>query len=105
MMFWIECENDGDVDFVLSSRRRHTRCALVTGVQTCALPISRRGWAQDRDATGYARAHRRKGPGQAHFQVQPERSPPDSAWEQAFLQLPAPSRSKRTASAGRKIRL
>src|SRR3546814_10384592 len=24
-----------------SSRRRHTRCALVTGVQTCALPISR----------------------------------------------------------------
>src|SRR3546814_10306865 len=22
-----------------SSRRRHTRCALVTGVQTCALPI------------------------------------------------------------------
>src|SRR3546814_7830111 len=26
--------------FLLSSRRRHTRCALVTGVQTCALPIS-----------------------------------------------------------------
>src|SRR3546814_10978082 len=24
-----------------SSRRRHTRCALVTGVQTCALPICR----------------------------------------------------------------
>src|SRR3546814_13931065 len=23
-----------------SGRRRHTRCALVTGVQTCALPIS-----------------------------------------------------------------
>src|SRR3546814_8676774 len=45
--------------FFFSSRRRHTRCALVTGVQTCALPIStmvsndlvmppllRRGWAQ-----------------------------------------------------------
>src|SRR3546814_6005683 len=31
--------------FFFSSRRRHTRCALVTGVQTCALPI----WdAQDR---------------------------------------------------------
>src|SRR3546814_3368691 len=29
-----------------SSRRRHTRCALVTGVQTCALPIS----AEDIDA-------------------------------------------------------
>src|SRR3546814_3230163 len=29
--------------FFFSSRRRHTRCALVTGVQTCALPIST-GW-------------------------------------------------------------
>src|SRR3546814_7070883 len=26
--------------FCFSSRRRHTSCALVTGVQTCALPIS-----------------------------------------------------------------
>src|SRR3546814_2064671 len=25
--------------FFFSSRRRHTRCTLVTGVQTCALPI------------------------------------------------------------------
>src|SRR3546814_4641077 len=39
--------------FFLSSRRRHTRCALVTGVQTCALPIyaasaaARRGLEQD----------------------------------------------------------
>src|SRR3546814_15414936 len=32
--------------FFFSSRRRHTRCALVTGVQTCALPIS--------DPSGYA---------------------------------------------------
>src|SRR3546814_3329719 len=29
----------------LSSRRRHTRCALVTGVQTCALPIAGRDTA------------------------------------------------------------
>src|SRR3546814_1138960 len=29
-----------DFVFFFSSRRRHTRCALVTGVQTCALPIS-----------------------------------------------------------------
>src|SRR3546814_19278477 len=28
-----------DIFFFFSSRRRHTRCALVTGVQTCALPI------------------------------------------------------------------
>src|SRR3546814_2552899 len=34
------CEYDG---LLLSSRRRHTRCALVTGVQTCALPI----WAAE----------------------------------------------------------
>src|SRR3546814_3011178 len=30
--------------FVFSSRRRHTRCALVTGVQTCALPIYELAW-------------------------------------------------------------
>src|SRR3546814_18196473 len=28
------------MSFFFSRRRRHTRCALVTGVQTCALPIS-----------------------------------------------------------------
>src|SRR3546814_13254358 len=28
------------MSYFFSSRRRHTRCALVTGVQTCALPIS-----------------------------------------------------------------
>src|SRR3546814_7597099 len=35
--------------FFFSSRRRHTRCALVTGVQTCALPIS----AGNRYTLGY----------------------------------------------------
>src|SRR3546814_1543671 len=37
--------------FFCSSRRLHTRCALVTGVQTCALPIlerSRTSWRKDR---------------------------------------------------------
>src|SRR3546814_6773129 len=34
--------------FFVSGRRRHTRCALVTGVQTCALPIYRRGERQAR---------------------------------------------------------
>src|SRR3546814_18736409 len=28
------------LEFFFASRRRHTRCAVVTGVQTCALPIS-----------------------------------------------------------------
>src|SRR3546814_7891808 len=31
--------------FFFSSRRRHTRCALVTGVQTCALPICDGSWS------------------------------------------------------------
>src|SRR3546814_9715683 len=30
-----------------SSRRRHTRCALVTGVQTCALPILKQALATE----------------------------------------------------------
>src|SRR3546814_6443385 len=34
--------------FFFSSRRRHTSCALVTGVQTCALPIYRLAIAEGR---------------------------------------------------------
>src|SRR3546814_1471296 len=34
------CNYYDSVSVFFSSRRRHTRCALVTGVQTCALPIS-----------------------------------------------------------------
>src|SRR3546814_17820027 len=30
----------GELMYFCSSRRPHTRCALVTGVQTCALPIA-----------------------------------------------------------------
>src|SRR3546814_5869159 len=43
--------------FVFSSRRRHTRCALVTGVQTCALPIYGHGAAErgEREAAGLVR--------------------------------------------------
>src|SRR3546814_7994614 len=43
--------------FFFSSRRRHTRCALVTGVQTCALPISPardRLFVQSRFIVGHA---------------------------------------------------
>src|SRR3546814_8864222 len=35
-----EVTRDIGISLFFSSRRRHTRCALVTGVQTCALPIS-----------------------------------------------------------------
>src|SRR3546814_20514882 len=37
--------------FFFSSRRRHTRCALVTGVQTCALPIFERARGVHFDVT------------------------------------------------------
>src|SRR3546814_1395761 len=56
-----------------TSRRRHTRCALVTGVQTCDLPISDtacntraaaaglpgvyRAWMSDATSDAYCRAH------------------------------------------------
>src|SRR3546814_11946481 len=60
--------------FFFSSRRRHTSCALVTGVQTCALPISvpapRRG--EDRagvvleEPAGEVPSGPRAGPGDAH---------------------------------------
>src|SRR3546814_2702186 len=41
--------------FFFSSRRRHTRCALVTGVQTCALPICRAiTYGEDIDNTNCA---------------------------------------------------
>src|SRR3546814_9575270 len=48
--------------FFFSSRRRHTRCALVTGVQTCALPIlphrsSRAGRSPDCRAGRRSRPH------------------------------------------------
>src|SRR3546814_2276324 len=40
-----------------SSRRRHTRCALVTGVQTCALPISMKQGAMERMVSDMTPGH------------------------------------------------
>src|SRR3546814_4555775 len=88
--------------FFFSSIRRHTRCALVTGVQTCALPISRqfvaaharrrRGGAQSR------RRHRRDREGLRHGRRRPggrSRCPASrrgSAWR------PDPERSEEHTS-------
>src|SRR3546814_8165440 len=47
--------------FFFSSRRRHTRCALVTGVQTCALPIFEDHGVAD-GVVGAAGAAERRGP-------------------------------------------
>src|SRR3546814_18199190 len=58
------------VFFIFSSRRRHTRCALVTGVQTCALPIS----SQEHDLRishiGYDRLHNKADDSRAWFPLQ-----------------------------------
>src|SRR3546814_3606207 len=55
------------VIFFFSSRRRHTRCALVTGVQTCALPIFR--WAEASAAASPVS----EGGGQYHGRTQTSR--------------------------------
>src|SRR3546814_970704 len=47
-----------------SSRRRHTRCALVTGVQTCALPISDKMYAQKNDDNRKRKEKQRKKQGE-----------------------------------------
>src|SRR3546814_16207798 len=50
--------------FFFSSRRRHTRCALVTGVQTCALPIYELArWLTARGVTVYVLFYRLPGDG------------------------------------------
>src|SRR3546814_3923371 len=46
------------VFFFFSSRRRHTRCALVTGIQTCALPI----YPVDAFERPVSRLHRKRYP-------------------------------------------
>src|SRR3546814_3447326 len=58
-MYYFECTFCITVCFFFSSRRRHTRCALVTGVQTCALPIYR------------TRIETRRGHGFLAFQIDP----------------------------------
>src|SRR3546814_3639276 len=70
--------------FFFSSRRRHTRCALVTGVQTCALPIYSQlcHYVQDRlvgkirDAKGREIA----GPGQSPFKGRNKPHRGDRKW-------------------------
>src|SRR3546814_2405294 len=58
--------------FFVSSRRRHTRCALVTGVQTCALPILPRVTPGETGVElrgGYEEADRGSNPYQSVFDI------------------------------------
>src|SRR3546814_17187819 len=52
--------------FFVSSRRRHTRCALVTGVQTCALPICLSGHVRAMHGIGLLNAPARLLPHQEY---------------------------------------
>src|SRR3546814_1713236 len=68
LIWWLE------LMFFFSSRRRHTRCALVTGVQTCALPIF--GVRHRRDKGGLAGIrHAEQADIGQHFQLQPQLAP------------------------------
>src|SRR3546814_1004641 len=59
--------------FFFSSRRRHTRCALVTGVQTCALPICRQAVAKHLDVLlGAGLVTRTRSGREALFRLRPE---------------------------------
>src|SRR3546814_356030 len=87
------------VFFFFSSRRRHTRCALVTGVQTCALPIfdiiapdlrserrrhlvmGERGWKVLREALGRAQ------PGRILLLSSVPALGPRLSWVEAAMQL------------------
>src|SRR3546814_14252624 len=57
--------------FFFSSRRRHTRCALVTGVQTCALPISVQGYIKRTPLESF-RAQARGGKGRSGMTTKDE---------------------------------
>src|SRR3546814_6076728 len=53
--------------FFFSSRRRHTSCALVTGVQTCALPIFLLGFWSAADLRQVQELHARLARGRPFF--------------------------------------
>src|SRR3546814_18819650 len=72
--------------FFFSSRRRHTRCALVTGVQTCALPIFE--WSASLGASAW---HRQPMP---HAPAQNRRKPSISMTIHSKANPPSSSRSR-----------
>src|SRR3546814_7135914 len=86
-----------DETLFISSRRRHTRCALVTGVQTCALPIS---VAQKLEPLIIARTAAAMG---QRFAIEGKVAGPgagqlgDRLRRDAVIQKPSPMRSQRAA--------
>src|SRR5881409_3219012 len=70
--------------FFFSSRRRHTRCETVTGVQTCALPISQalvlagRGLSADAHALVLALNQRLDAMGRTLLLIEPPDATPEA---------------------------
>src|SRR3546814_5077522 len=84
--------DDTAVFFFFSSRGRQTRCALVTGVQTCALPISSLGYVDDAAfAASRAASLSRRGYGQRRV---------DQALHAAGIEEADAAPAKEQASAG-----
>src|SRR3546814_7462824 len=81
------------VFFFFSSRRRHTRCALVTGVQTCALPI------YEDDARAIFQKARVQTLDLAPVEGQPAPVPVDEGFE-PFIADPAPDAVPDPVSGG-----
>src|SRR3546814_15348738 len=78
------------VIFFVSSRRRHTRCALVTGVQTCALPIYRKHLACP--STMLRRSPSPKGGGSATSASHPKGSQQMPFFKKSRRRFPPPAR-------------
>src|SRR3546814_13393238 len=74
------------MSFFFSSRRRHTSCALVTGVQTCALPISPFE-PQARPALRCRPRHRAQAIGSQRHTSEPCRKGPFTSSSRIFLHL------------------
>src|SRR3546814_13417875 len=80
---------------LLASRRRHTRCALVTGGHTCALPIT--NIAQTIDLSARVRRHRNSVQARRRVRLAAP-SPRASLWVTDLrVRDRAPARSTRTA--------
>src|SRR3546814_1552539 len=91
--------------FFFSSRRRHTRCALVTGVQTCALPIFEEddvetGRDLGREVGQYGVTHRR---GHAKLLAERGHGPLDDVLGRRELELGASVRHDLAQLLGRAV--
>src|SRR3546814_17174059 len=89
--------------FFFSSRRRQTRCALVTGVQTCALPISARA-NRDRRGRRGPRGRRRLRPGSGPPWGRPAAGPTAATRHRRPPRSVAPGRHPARTGSGRRAR-